>query len=87
MKDFTTAGRDPLDEPRFAVDPKTLPTRGAEAGRCSTAAMRPPDHGKPVFSVKYHPEASPGPEDSHYLFERFVNLMRVRKGQPPKPER
>jgi carbamoyl-phosphate synthase small subunit len=31
--------------------------------------------GKPVFSVQYHPEASPGPHDSHYLFERFVRLM------------
>jgi len=31
--------------------------------------------GKPVFSVQYHPEASPGPHDSHYLFERFVALM------------
>ncbi|MEM7442950.1 MAG: glutamine-hydrolyzing carbamoyl-phosphate synthase small subunit [Pseudomonadota bacterium] len=30
---------------------------------------------KPVFSVQYHPEASPGPHDSHYLFERFVSLM------------
>jgi len=32
--------------------------------------------GKPVFSVQYHPEASPGPQDSHYLFERFAELMR-----------
>ncbi len=31
--------------------------------------------GKPVFSVQYHPEASPGPQDSHYLFDRFVELM------------
>jgi carbamoyl-phosphate synthase small subunit len=31
--------------------------------------------GKPVFSVQYHPEASPGPQDSHHLFERFVALM------------
>ncbi|WES32219.1 glutamine-hydrolyzing carbamoyl-phosphate synthase small subunit [Varunaivibrio sulfuroxidans] len=31
--------------------------------------------GKPVFSVQYHPEASPGPQDSHYLFARFVALM------------
>jgi carbamoyl-phosphate synthase small subunit len=31
--------------------------------------------GKPVFSVQYHPEASPGPQDSHFLFERFVALM------------
>lgn len=31
--------------------------------------------GRPVFSVQYHPEASPGPQDSHYLFERFVAMM------------
>jgi carbamoyl-phosphate synthase small subunit len=31
--------------------------------------------GKPVFSVQYHPEASPGPQDSRYLFDRFVKLM------------
>ena len=31
--------------------------------------------GRPVFSVQYHPEASPGPQDSHYLFERFIDLM------------
>lgn len=33
---------------------------------------------KPVFSVHYHPGASPGPQDSHYPFERFVNLMKVQ---------
>ena len=31
--------------------------------------------GKPVFSVQHHPEASPGPQDSHYLFGGFVALM------------
>jgi carbamoyl-phosphate synthase small subunit len=35
---------------------------------------------KPVFSVQYHPEASPGPQDSHYLFERFVKLMEQKRG-------
>lgn len=30
---------------------------------------------KPAFSVQYHPEASPGPQDSHYLFERFANMI------------
>ena len=35
--------------------------------------------GKPVFSVQYHPEASPGPQDSHYLFERFAKLMSKKK--------
>ena len=38
----------------------------------------------PVFSVQYHPEASPGPHDSHYLFDKFVqhiktNLCRKEK--------
>ena len=33
---------------------------------------------RPVFSVQYHPEASPGPSDSHYLFERFVGMMDRR---------
>ncbi len=37
---------------------------------------------KPVFSVQYHPEASPGPQDSHYLFERFVeNIKTVKAGK------
>lgn len=34
---------------------------------------------KPVFSVQYHPEASPGPQDSHYLFDRFVDLIKEKK--------
>ena len=33
--------------------------------------------GRPVFSVQYHPEASPGPQDSHYLFARFVEMMET----------
>jgi len=35
--------------------------------------------GRPIFSVQYHPEASPGPQDSHYLFDRFVNLIEAKK--------
>ena len=34
---------------------------------------------RPAFSVQYHPEASPGPQDSLYLFERFVTLLAERK--------
>ncbi len=34
---------------------------------------------KPAFSVQYHPEASPGPTDSHYLFGRFVDMIRENK--------
>ena len=33
----------------------------------------------PFFSVQYHPEASPGPHDADYLFEKFVKLMRDEK--------
>lgn len=42
--------------------------------------------GKPVFSVQYHPEASPGPQDSHYLFRRFVNFIREQKNLTPIEE-
>lgn len=34
---------------------------------------------KPVFSVQYHPEASPGPHDSRYLFDNFIELMKQHK--------
>jgi carbamoyl-phosphate synthase small subunit len=43
--------------------------------------------GKPVFSVQHHPEASPGPQDSHYLFRRFLNNIRAARGESPLPER
>ena len=36
----------------------------------------------PAFSVQYHPEASPGPSDSFYLFERFVALMDTHRRDP-----
>jgi carbamoyl-phosphate synthase small subunit len=35
--------------------------------------------GKPIFSVQYHPEASPGPQDSYYLFDRFAEAMQARR--------
>jgi carbamoyl-phosphate synthase small subunit len=37
-------------------------------------------HGTlPIFSVQYHPEASPGPHDADYLFAKFVAMLRERK--------
>jgi carbamoyl-phosphate synthase small subunit len=37
--------------------------------------------GKPAFSVQYHPEATPGPHDSRYLFDEFINLIREEKSK------
>ena len=67
----------------FAVDRATLPDNVVEThvslfdgSNCGIALK-----DRPVFSVQYHPEASPGPRDSHGLFRRFVGLMReFRRG-------
>ncbi|MEO8756664.1 MAG: glutamine-hydrolyzing carbamoyl-phosphate synthase small subunit [Devosia sp.] len=73
----------------FAVDTESLPAGVAQTHISlfdgSNAGLSV--NGKPIFSVQYHPEASPGPHDSHYLFTRFVNQIRAQKGAPPKPER
>ncbi len=65
----------------FAVDRDSLPATATETHVSlfdgSNAGIALTD--KPVFSVQYHPEASPGPQDSHYLFRRFTDLMRAKK--------
>ncbi|WP_246237391.1 glutamine-hydrolyzing carbamoyl-phosphate synthase small subunit [Halovulum dunhuangense] len=69
----------------FAVDSQTLPEGVVEThvslfdGSNCGIAMR----DRPVFSVQHHPEASPGPQDSFYLFERFVDAMRARADSVP----
>ena len=72
----------------FAVDADTLPAEVEETHVSlfdgSNCGLRLT--GRPVFSVQYHPEASPGPQDSHYLFTRFVNLIREAKGEAALPE-
>ncbi len=73
----------------FAVDAKSLPV-GVEETHVSlfdgtNCGLRLT--GKPVFSVQHHPEASPGPQDSHYLFRRFINLVREKKGEAALSER
>jgi carbamoyl-phosphate synthase small subunit len=64
----------------FAVDRESLPPGVVEThvslfdgSNCGLAVS-----GKPVFSIQHHPEASPGPQDSLYLFERFATMMRER---------
>ncbi len=67
----------------FAVDGTTLPSGITETHVSlfdgSNCGLRV--EGKPVFSVQHHPEASPGPQDSHYLFRRFINLIREKRGE------
>jgi carbamoyl-phosphate synthase small subunit len=65
----------------FAVNRDTLP---ADAEETHVSLFDGSNAGiqlksKPAFSVQYHPEASPGPRDSRYLFERFVGLMKQHK--------
>ncbi|MEM8848476.1 MAG: glutamine-hydrolyzing carbamoyl-phosphate synthase small subunit [Pseudomonadota bacterium] len=66
----------------FTVDAQTLP-QGVEETHVSlfdgsNCGIRL--SGRPVFSVQYHPEASPGPHDSAYLFDDFVDAMAARIG-------
>ncbi|HZH51253.1 MAG TPA: glutamine-hydrolyzing carbamoyl-phosphate synthase small subunit [Microvirga sp.] len=67
----------------FAVDPQTLPENAVEThvslfdgSNCGIALT-----DRPAFSVQYHPEASPGPQDSHYLFDRFVKMIEEEKAK------
>jgi carbamoyl-phosphate synthase small subunit len=87
VKDLTTGKVEITSQNHgFMVDTKTLPEGvveshvslfdGTNEGIAAT--------GRPVFSVQYHPEASPGPQDSHYLFERFVALIDNHKAGAAK---
>ena len=62
----------------FAVDAATLPANAKathislfDGSNCGFELA-----DQPAFSVQYHPEASPGPQDSHYLFEKFAGMMK-----------
>ncbi|WP_027134044.1 glutamine-hydrolyzing carbamoyl-phosphate synthase small subunit [Geminicoccus roseus] len=82
VKDFTT-GRVEITSQNhgFAIDETGLPAsiqvthRSLFDGTIQGIALE----GRPVFSVQYHPEASPGPADSSYLFQRFVEAVRARR--------
>lgn len=66
----------------FAIDANSLPNADIEVTHLNlndstVAGLR--HKSLPLFSVQYHPEASPGPHDADYLFEQFVKLMRETK--------
>ncbi|MCG8445624.1 MAG: glutamine-hydrolyzing carbamoyl-phosphate synthase small subunit [Hyphomicrobiales bacterium] len=65
----------------FAVDPHSLPANVEETHISlfdgSNCGIRVTD--RPAFSVQHHPEASPGPTDSHYLFKRFREMIAKTK--------
>ncbi len=71
----------------FAVASGSLPAHARETHRSlfdgSNCGLELTD--RPAFSVQHHPEASPGPRDSHYLFKRFTRMMDGAKGEGGAP--
>ncbi|MCA3573448.1 MAG: glutamine-hydrolyzing carbamoyl-phosphate synthase small subunit [Aestuariivirga sp.] len=87
VKDFTTNKVEIVSMNHgFAVDRASLPAGVVEThvslfdGSNAGIALK----DRPVFSVQHHPEASPGPQDSHYLFKRFVDYMDKTKLEKAK---
>jgi carbamoyl-phosphate synthase small subunit len=86
VKDFTTDKVEIVSMNHgFAVDRDSLPANAREThvslfdgSNCGIALT-----DRPAFSVQHHPEASPGPRDSHYLFDRFVGLIEDHKAARP----
>ena len=72
----------------FAVDRKSLESKGGVVTHLNLNddTVEGFRHAKlPVFSVQYHPEASPGPHDASYLFDAFVEMIKTKR--PPTGER
>jgi len=77
VKDLGPARSRSCDESRLHGGRETLRPRQQTMSRCSTAPIAASRRRQAVFGVQYHPEASPGPMDSHYLFDRFAHAARA----------
>jgi carbamoyl-phosphate synthase small subunit len=71
----------------FVVDPESLPSSDVEVTHLNlndgtNEGIR--HRSLPFFSVQYHPEASPGPHDSHYLFRDFIEMMKEQDAAKPQ---
>ncbi|NDW07277.1 glutamine-hydrolyzing carbamoyl-phosphate synthase small subunit [Jiella pacifica] len=84
VKDYTTNKVEIVSMNHgFAVASNSLPAGVEETHRSlfdgTNCGLRL--SGKPVFSVQHHPEASPGPQDSHYLFQRFFDMIEESRSK------
>ncbi|MEH6719479.1 MAG: glutamine-hydrolyzing carbamoyl-phosphate synthase small subunit [Aurantimonas endophytica] len=84
VKDFTTGKVEIVSMNHgFAVSAGSLPQGVEETHRSlfdgTNCGLRLSD--RPVFSVQHHPEASPGPQDSHYLFQRFFRMIDAHQAE------
>ena len=68
---------------RQTVDMETLPGNVNETHRSlfdqSNCGLEV--RGKPIFSVQFHPEASPGPQDCYYIFEKFIKAVKSNRNR------
>jgi carbamoyl-phosphate synthase small subunit len=82
VKDLTTGKVEITSQNHgFAVDPASMPAgvRCTHINLFDQSVEGLEVEGRPVFSVQYHPEASPGPHDASYLFRRFLAAMDQKK--------
>ena len=73
MKYGHRGGNHPVKDPKVAVPAFVNVNDGTNEGLSYT--------GKNIFTVQYHPEACPGPQDSAYLFDRFLDMMAAEKNK------